>query len=186
LNRAEVIKLIRVLSANYRNWPADGKEEDTVLLWESMLADITFDVGQAAVKAHLSRSVYPPTIADIRDAAAMIESPHVMDAIEAWDLIGRAIRKYGYYRQEEAMASLPEDVAEMARRFTWSELCHSENVDTLRAQFRMAWDAQAKRIRDHGVMPRDIRELIESSGIIKRIGGGDGGQGRIAGPNPQG
>lgn len=184
MNRPEIIKLVALLSANYRNWPADGKEEDTVMLWESMLGDITFDIGLAAVKTHLSRSVYPPTIADIRDAAALIESPPVVDAIEAWDLIGRAIRKFGYYRQEEAMASLPDDVAEMARRFTWNELCHSENIDTLRAQFRMAWESQAKRIKEYGVMPKDIRELIESSGIIKRIGGGEGEQRRIAETNP--
>lgn len=183
MNRQDVLKLITICSANYRNWPEKGKEVATVDLWTMMLGDIPLETAKAAIKAHMSRSVYPPTVADIRDAAAMIENPPVMDAIQAWDLIGQAIRKYGYYRQEEAMASLPDDVAEMVRRFTWSELCHSENVDTLRAQFRMAWEAQAKRIKEHGVMPREVRELIESSGIIKRIGGGEGGQRRIANPH---
>lgn len=184
MDRQDALKLITICSANYRNWPETGKEVATVDLWAMMLSDIPLDVAKAAIQVHLSRSVYPPTIADIRDAAALIESPPVMDAIEAWDLIGRAIRKYGYYRQEEATESLPDDVAEMARHFTWAELCHSENIDTLRAQWRMAWDSQAKRIREHGVMPKEIRELIESSGIIKRIGGGEGEQRRIAGANP--
>lgn len=172
MNKPEIIKLIRVLSANYRNWPADGKEEDTVLLWQSMLSDIDEPVARAAVKYHLSRSVYPPTIADIRNAVSVITSPNTMDAIEAWDLIGEAIRKYGFYRETEAMASLPENVADMARRFKWRELCLNENVDTLRAQFRMAWETMEKRRKEERAMLPEIREMIESGGAIKRLGGG--------------
>lgn len=180
MERADIIKLVRIISANYRNWPENGKEEDVVTLWEMMLGDMEVEIAKKAIQVHLSRSVYPPTVADIKDAAEKVSGPRTLDAIEAWDMIGRAIRKFGYYRQVEAMESLPDDVAEMARRFTWDELCHSENVDTLRAQFRMAWEAQSKRIKEYGVMPREIRELIESSGIIKRIGDGGNGKGRIA------
>lgn len=171
MNRAEVIKLITILSINYRNWPGEDKEEDTVLLWESMLADMSFEIGQAAVKMHISRSVYPPTIADIRDAAATITAPKTIEAIEAWDMITDAIRKYGFYRETEAMESLPEDVAQMAKRFGWRELCLSENVDTLRAQFRMAWETQAKRQREDRLIPHEVKALIESSGIIRRLEG---------------
>lgn len=169
MRKTKIIKLISLCSANYRNWPEEDKEEATIELWESMLGDLSFEVGQAAVKAHMSKSVFPPTIADIRDAAAMITSPPQMDAIVAWDLIGQAIRKYGFYRGDEAMASLPHPVADMARRFTWRELCLSENIDTLRAQFRMAWDAQNKRQQQERILPPDVMQLIESSNVIKRL-----------------
>lgn len=172
MKETEIIKLIGLCSANYRNWPEEGKEKATMELWQTMLSDLSFEVGQSAVKAHLSRSVYPPTVADIRDAAAKITQPAQLDAIEAWGMVLDAIRKHGYYREKEAMENLPADVADMVRRFTWRELCHSENVDTLRAQWRMAWETQSKRIREYGVMPSDIRELIESSGVIKRLPGG--------------
>lgn len=169
MERTDIVKLVRILSANYRKWPEDGKEEDTVLLWEMMLGDMDVQVAKNAVKYHLSKSVFPPTVADIREAAAKVTQGRILDAIEAWDFISRAIRKYGYYRQEEAMASLSPDVADMVRRFTWAELCHSENIDTLRAQFRMAWETQSKRKKEQNILPTELVELMESSNLIKRL-----------------
>lgn len=159
MNRKEVIKLIRVLSANYRGWPEEGKEADTVQLWESMLADMPYEIGKAAVKTHISRSVYPPTIADIREAAMNLTTTH-MSAIESWSLVTNAIKKYGFYNEQKAMESLPEDVAEMAKRFSWRELCLSEQPDVLRAQWRKAWEAKVKDEREFGVLPQDVKVLI--------------------------
>ena len=169
MNKLEVIKLISLLSTNYRNWPAEGKEEDTVMLWETMLSDLSFEVGQAAVKVHMSRSVYPPTIADIREAAALVRSPKRLEAIESWGMVVDAIRKFGYYREAEAMATLPTDVVNMVKRFTWRELCLSENVDTLRAQWRMAWENHLKNKQNEKILPSDVLDLIESGGAIKRL-----------------
>jgi hypothetical protein len=175
MDKPEIIKIIRTLSANYRNWPEEDKTEDIVLLWTSMLEDIPGDVGQAAAKIHMSRSPYPPTIADIREAAARIMNPVQMDAMEAWGKVVIAIRKYGMYRQEDAMQSLPEDIRDMVRRFTWRELCLSEQPDIIRAQWRMAWDSQTKYRREWGVLPEAVRHLIESPGLVKRLGDGTNG-----------
>jgi hypothetical protein len=56
------------------------------------------------------------------------------------------------------MESLPEDVAKMAKQFTWRELCLSQNPDILRAQFRMAWEIQSKRNNETRSLPPDIKE----------------------------
>lgn len=169
MDREDALKLITICSANYRNWPERGKETATIDLWSMMLQDIPLDVAQAAVMAHMSQSAFPPTVADIRSAAEKITAPNRLEAIEAWDLIVQAIRKYGYYREADAMASLPPEVADMARRFTWEALCTSDNVDTLRAQFRMAWETQSKRQREDRLIAPAVMQLIESSGAIKRL-----------------
>ena len=169
MNNSDIIKLIRILSANYKNWPQEGKEEDTVALWDMMLSDIPLEVAKKAVQMHISKSVYPPTVADIREAAAKISKPRTLDAIEAWDMICTAIRKYGFYREEEGINSLPDDVATMAKRFTWRELCLNDNIDTLRAQFRMAWETQSKRLHEQHILPAELVDMIETSGVIKRL-----------------
>lgn len=48
----------------------------------------------------------------------------------------------------------------------------NENPDTLRAQFRMAWESQEKRIREYNVLPSEIRQIIE--GVAERLKLGDG------------
>ncbi len=161
MQETEIIKLISVCSANYRGWPEEGKGKVTVELWSTMLGDIPFEVVQAAVKMHLSKSVFPPTVADIRQAAADIMNPSYLTAIEAWDAISRAIRKFGYYREIDGLASLPEEVRQMTERFSWRELCLSENIDTLRAQFRMAWETQQKRNHEQYLYPADVKRIAD-------------------------
>jgi hypothetical protein len=173
VNNTEIIKLIRILSANYRNWPEEGKEADTVELWAMMLSDIPIETAQQAIMMHISRSVYPPTVADIREAASRFSGPPTMDAMDAWEYITGAIRRYGLYRESEALASLPDEVARMAKRFGWRELCTNENPDTLRAQFRMAWETQNKRSKEKAVLAPALVEKLEAgfpeSNLIKRL-----------------
>ena len=167
--RADIIKLIKILSANYRKWPEEGKEEDTVLLWEMMLSDIPLETAKSAIQIHISRSVYPPTVADIRDAAARITGPQIMDAIEAWAQVTKAVRLYGYYRQQEAIASMSEEVAHMVKNFGWQEICMNDNPDTLRAQFRRAWETQNKRKKEGSLFAPELSALLEMPTLMKRL-----------------
>lgn len=174
MNKQEIIRLLSIATANF---PAMQEKDmrPTAVLWEKALADIPYDVAEKALLKVLSTSKFFPTVAEIREAAAELTQPRVLDAMEAWELIVQAIRKYGYYDEAGAMASLPADVRAMAKRFGWRELCLNENPDTLRAQFRMAWEAQSKRIREYKVLPNEIREVIEGvAEKMKMIG--DGGR----------
>jgi hypothetical protein len=160
MNRKEIINLLGIATANFPN--LQQKEmKPTAVLWEKSLADVPYDIAEKALIKVLSTSKFFPTIAEIREATAQITQPRTIDAIEAWGLILQAIRKYGYYNEGNAMRSLPEEVAEMAKHFTWRELCLSENPDTLRAQFRMAWETKSKRTNELKALPTDIRMMIQ-------------------------
>lgn len=162
MNRKEIINLLGIATANFPN--LQQKEmKPTAILWEKALSDIPYDIAEKAIIKVLSTSHFFPTIADIREAVAQMTQPRTLDAMEAWGLIGQAIRQFGYYRQKEAMESLPDDVAEMVKRFTWRELCLSENIETLRAQFRMAWETQSKRKNELKALPSEIRSLLEDT-----------------------
>lgn len=162
VNRKEIINLLGIATANFPN--LQQKEmKPTAVLWEKALSDISYDIAEKAVIKVLSTSKFFPTIAEIREAVAQITQPRTLDAMEAWGLIGDAIRKYGFYRQKEAMESLPEDVRAMVKRFTWRELCLSETPDILRAQFRMAWETQSKRTKELMALPTEIRLMLQDS-----------------------
>jgi hypothetical protein len=169
MERADIIKLVQILSANYRKWPEEGKEDDVITLWDMMLSDLPLPVAKSAIQYHLSKSVYPPTVADIRAAAARVSEVRTIDWFEAWEKIGTAIRRFGSYRESEAIQSLPEDVARMVKHFTWRELCLNENIDTLRAQFRMAWETMSKRKQEQNILPPQLMDTIEEFGALKRL-----------------
>lgn len=160
MNRKEIINLLGIATANFPNMQ-ERDMQPTAVLWEKALRDIPYHVAEKALIKVLSTSRFFPTVAEIREAATQLTQPRKMDWSEAWELIGQAIRKYGFYDQEGAMAYLPDDVARMARRFGWRELCHNENIDTLRAQFRMAWETESKREKEVSVLPSEIRQMLE-------------------------
>jgi hypothetical protein len=169
MNRQEIIRLLAIATANFPTMQ-ERDMKPTAVLWEQALSDIPYEVAEKAIIKVLSTSKFFPTIAEIREAATQLTQPRVLDAIEAWGMIVEAIRRYGMYDQEKAMQSLPPDVRAMVKRFTWRELCLNENPDTLRAQFRMAWDTQSKRERENMQLPSSVREMIEGvAGKMKMI-----------------
>lgn len=172
MNRKEIINLLAIATANFPNMQ-ERDMKPTAILWEKSLSDIDYQTAEKALLKVLSTSKFFPTIAEFREAIADITQPRPLDAMEAWGLIGEAIRKYGFYRQSEAMQSLPEDVRSMVKRFTWRELCLSENVETLRAQFRMAWDIHSKRKKELNALPGEIRTLLEFNTNHLRLGEGN-------------
>lgn len=162
MNRKEIINLLALATANFPSYQ-ERDMQPTAVLWEKALADIPYQVAEQALLKVLATSKFFPTIADIRDAIAAITQPRSLDWSEAWSLIVQAIRKYGHYREKDGLESLPPDVRDMAKRFTWRELCLNEQPDILRAQFRMAWETQSKRIREMNALPTQLREMIEST-----------------------
>lgn len=160
MNRKQIITLLGIATANFPSMQTRDMQP-TAALWEKALNDMDYPTAEKALIKVLSTSRFFPTIADIREAAAQITTPRVMDAMEAWGLIVQAIRKHGMYRQKEGLESLPPDVREMANRFTWRELCLNENPDTMRAQFRMAWETQSKRENEMRQIPQEIRGMLE-------------------------
>jgi hypothetical protein len=171
MNRKEIINLLGIAAANFPH--IQTKElKPTAVLWEKALSDITYDVAEKALLKVLSTSKFFPTIAEIREAATQLTQPQQLDAMEAWGLVVNAIRRYGFYREKEALDSLPEEIADLVKQFTWRELCLNENPDTIRAQFRMAWETRTKRKKELDALPQEVRVMIEGlTEKMKLLGG---------------
>jgi len=96
VKRSETIQLFAVIKALYpRDEAFKNATKDMVDAWTEMLADIPFDHAKAAIKASVSASPFPPSIAEIRDYATRLNGPRRMTAEEAWGQASEAIRKYG-------------------------------------------------------------------------------------------
>ena len=165
----EINQLLKITTANYPNMQ-ERDLKPTAELWLLMLTDIPFEVAKKAVIKVLSTAKFFPTIAEIREAAVMITQPYIPSAPEAWGQVIKAVKNYGFYRELEALESLPPSVAKTVRQIGWRDICHSEEPDVIRGQFRRAWEAQTTRDKELAVIPNDIRNLITST--TKQLGSG--------------
>ena len=170
MTRKEIVTLLSMATANF---PSTQKQDltATLMLWEKALSDIPYQVAENAVIKVLATSKFFPTIAEIREAATQMTKPRKIDAMEAWGQILLAVRRHGIYEEKKALDSLSPDIAKMVKRFTWREICTNDNPDTLRAQFRMAWEVESKRENEYASLPPQIMKMIEgvTEGMMLKI-----------------
>lgn len=150
--------------------------EQAMELWYRELQDIPYNVAEAALRKWVSTNKWSPSIAEIREIASEITHEEIPDWTEGWERCCRAISKYGFYRQKEAMESLDPLTRECVKRLGFNQLCMSENVAADRANFRTCYEALAKRKKIDQQMALPLREAIsqiqQTSGLLK-LGGGN-------------
>ena len=96
MTKAETTLLFALIKSLFpRDEAFRNATPDMVVAWAEMLEDIPFDNAKAAIKASVSTSPFPPSIAEIRDYATRLTGKRRMTAEEAWGQACEAIRQYG-------------------------------------------------------------------------------------------
>jgi hypothetical protein len=173
VRQADIIKLIGICSSNFRNWPEPDKAEMMLVLWTKMLGDTEYFVAEAAVEKYLAESVYPPTIADIMTRIADITVIKEKTAIEAWEDVKTAIRKFGWYNVKAAMQSLGGTTHAVIESMDFKTLCLSEDEMADRAHFLKVYPILAARKREEELMLKSTKDAME------RLHGGENAIRRI-------
>ena len=144
-------------------------------LWYKHLEDIPYETAVVALNKWVSVNKWPPTIADLREAALEVSTDAIPDWSEAWETVLNAIRRFGPYRQTEAMESLDDMTRTVVRRLGFMTLCSSENVAADRANFRTIYQIMAERKRREAQLPEPLRLAIESNReLMERVRAGEG------------
>lgn len=171
MTRTEFAKLMAFITAAIDKPVA----RPTVDAYFEMLQDLPYNLAAAAVKKIIATDEYPtlPTIGKIRQAAAEISRGHILSAAEAWGMVIKAIHGYGYYREAEALESLPERVAQVVRWMGFQDICMTDRIDVVRGQFLKMYETQQKRESEQALLPPAVRDTIAQigSGGLKMIGG---------------
>lgn len=166
MNESEFELVAAAIKASYPNSKV-LPDKYAMRTWYRALADLDFHVVENAVWEHISTSVFPPSIAEIREKCTDRLSPMITDWGEAWEEVMKAIRRYGSYREEEAVASLSRLTAIAVRRMGFKDLCQSENPIADRAHFRQIYEGMAKEERRRTQLPEFVRgdreRMIESN-----------------------
>lgn len=175
----ETVSVMKILSVTYPRDAAyndPAKVANTAEVWSMLLEDLPAQLVVMAVKRHCLTSRFPPSIAEIREAATITANPSLQTtAAEAWGEVTRGIRRYGMYREEEALASLTDHTRSVVKTIGWKELCICEEPDVIRGQFRRAYETMAARRKEVALLPESFqKELFQigDSGAMKAIEGG--------------
>lgn len=158
LTKRQWAELVVYLSATIGR-PMPGEQAK---VYYDLLKDIPFATLQFAVKRAVQEMAqnFIPTVGKIREYAAEYAVGQLPLAAEAWTAVLKAIKRFGYVRRAEALQSLDPVAAAAADSIGWDTLCDSENISILSGQFRMAYEAIAKRFADRMKLSVELRPAI--------------------------
>ena len=134
--------------------------EQAMELWFRQLSDIPYQIAEAGLQKWVALNKWSPSIADIREMASSITFGEIPDWGEAWQEVQRAIQRFGFYRADEALASLSPLVRKVVDRMGFTKICISENPEASRANFRMIYEQLTERERKEAQLPEPLKLLI--------------------------
>lgn len=153
-------------------------EKDRLQFYVMMLSDIPPQILEVAVKKLIMTNKFLPSIAEIRETAygikGTISGTAAPDESEAWGEVVKAIQSVGYYGKptfsHEAITTAVNNVG-------WQDICTtpSDGTNTLRSQFRRAYQLAAQRQKDNrdnevlGISPSNEKLKKLTGNIVKRL-----------------
>lgn len=141
MQREEFLKALTYLGLVY------SKEftQEQVSVWYGFFKNDSYDDFRDAIKRISVKSKFMPSIAELKGEMAE-QSTAQLDADEAWTGVVKAIGRYGYYRSEEAMKSLPDLTRNAIQCMGgFQRLCASEDNEWLRKDFAKVYDDMRTR-----------------------------------------
>ncbi|MBU9724412.1 replicative helicase loader/inhibitor [Diplocloster modestus] len=158
MNATEFATLASAIKAAYpaANIMPDKQSKE---VWYTMLRDLDYTAALNAVKAHISTNKFAPSIAELREKCLEMSIPEIPDWSEGWEEVEMAIRKYGTPRADLAVKEMSDLTRKCVRRLGFVNICLTENLSVERANFRMIYEAEAKRVRQDHQMPPALKEI---------------------------
>lgn len=141
MTREEFLQGMSVLIATY----SKDMTQEQIAIWYQFFEADSFDAFRNAIKLICTTSKFFPTVAEIKAAMADGDLKE-LTADQAWDQVLAAITKYGYYRADEAMKSLPDLTASAVRNLGgFQHICSAEMNEWLRKDFIKVYEDMKTR-----------------------------------------
>lgn len=104
-------------------------DKDTALImikvWLNDFKDTNKEIFLQAVNNIRNKNKFFPSIADIKEEIAKMQVSNIPDAEEEWKEVISAVRRYGSYREKEALKSLKEHTRRIVKLIGYYRICTS-------------------------------------------------------------
>lgn len=165
--------LVKGMKAVYAN-PLFIPDQDAFNVWYALLNDLPYESLNAAIQKHMMTSPHPPTIADIRRAAAQLSPDgNDMSELQAWDMVRKAVSNSNYHAEEE-FERLPEAVkiavGNPANLREWA-MMPTETVESVeQSHFIKAYRAAVGRVKEAAQLSPEVRKMYALGQGVGRQG----------------
>lgn len=159
MKQEEFKNIVKALRLVYTQ-PDFIPNKETFDMWFAMLRDLPYDVCSLVVQQYIQNNVFPPKIAEIRRFAADIIKGKQMTWVDSWSIVTKAIRKYGYTQQKEALESFDPLTAKCVKAIDFRRICESTNLDILRSQYQRIYESYLQQDQQERTLSLGLQNSI--------------------------
>lgn len=158
-----------IIQKSYPNFFKDFSPEDFEIqarLWQRSLSDYEYRDVVYAYEIWVNTEKFPPSLAEFKQIVAKLRNPHAfMSPERAWEVVDKAVRRFGSYRQDEAFKTFSEPIKRAVRAVGgWQKICQTElgrDWDFLRKNFSEAYQDFGQEARQQELLPQNILHRLE-------------------------
>ncbi len=167
MNKQEFGRIVMALKSYYpdKNLFPSNEACD---LWYERLSDLDYMTTQTAVNKWAETNKWPPAISEIREMVTKVTGSRLPDWGSEWEKAHKLAGNLGFHRKEEALAQLNEAGRRAVNCIGWESMCHDEDQTANRANFRMIYESEAKRINERAQMSPKLLSIIDGMKAIEK------------------
>jgi hypothetical protein len=175
MNRNESAQLFSLVKGNFPNAYKDiDNVQATIMInsWHRFFHDIPYQVMLLAVEKHCFTNDWPPTVKQLREAALAILKPQApVTPFEAWEKVRKAIPKFGYMREKEALESFDATTRRIVKTIGWLNLCKAtdERQDFQRKEFIENYKEFGTTEHDKYILPAGMLKKLQETASHKEL-----------------
>ena len=167
MTRDETIKIIRIMCDCYPNYKPSNLSE-TVDVWNMMLEEYSYSQISTALKTyvHSDTSGFAPSIGQLINKLHEIQAPQELNEMEAWLLVGRALRNgtYGAVKEFNKLPPLVQKaVGSPDNLRNWAQTDSESIENVVQSNFMRTYRIVTNRAKEYQKMPKDIQTLIKNT-----------------------
>nr|DAU48325.1 MAG TPA: replisome organizer [Bacteriophage sp.] len=167
MTRDETVKIIRIMCDCYPNYKPSNLSE-TVDVWNMMLEEYSYSQISMALKTYVcsDTSGFAPSIGQLINKLHEVQAPQELNEMEAWLLVGKALRN-GTYGAVEEFNKLPplvqKAVGSPDNLRNWAQTDSESIENVVQSNFMRTYRIVVNRAKEYQKMPKDIQALIENA-----------------------
>lgn len=142
-------------------YPSFLPDANALEIWYQLLKDLPYNACNVAIQKYMMTESKMPTPADIRNLCTSVVVGDKPIWSDGWEEVIMAIRRYGSYNEEKALAEMSDITKQCVKRLGYQNLCRSESIEVDRANFRMIFEQIANREHEKAKLPSGMQNLIE-------------------------
>lgn len=168
MTNKEANKILAILKATYPAGFKDLGMEDLKALvgvWARTFKDWDYKLVSKAIDALIAtnKTNFPPSPGAVMDQLIKITSAPEMTEMEAWQLVFKAIKRSGWYAQEEfdkLPAGLRSSVGSPEMLKSWSEMPVDTVQSVVQSNFMRTFRSKKMQEIEQKSLPRDTEDII--------------------------